>query len=428
MGISHFERDQDAARHDLLEQYRSVRMMTEELASPLAIEDYGLQVMADASPPKWHLAHTTWFFETFVLNPNGFEAFDPAYAYLFNSYYETVGSFWPRDQRGHLSRPTVEEIYRYRGVVNERMEHFISTSDSDRFSAMMPVIVLGLNHEQQHQELLLTDIHYNLSVNPLQPAYRNLPEPPRRAATPARWNTWEGGLVEIGYRGGDFSFDNEKPTHRHWLEPFKMQNRLVTNREYREFMDDEGYQTPTLWLSAGWYRVQSHQWEAPLYWFERDGEWHQYTLGGGRTMDWEAPVSHVSFFEADAFARWAGKRLCHEAEWEVAAPKGSLGPANLLESGWYTTVGAEDSAEQGRLLQMFGDVWEWTQSSYAAYPGYRPVEGALGEYNGKFMSGQQVLRGGSCLTPRGHIRDTYRNFFPPEARWQFSGIRLADDG
>lgn len=420
--------NQDAIRHTLWKQYHTVRAQTESLARPLAIEDYGLQGMADASPPKWHLAHTTWFFETFVLRPNGYDPVHPAYAQLFNSYYETVGQFWPRDQRGLLSRPTVEEVYQYRALVDQRMEHLMRTLNSERFDALRAVIVLGLHHEQQHQELLLTDILYNLSINPLRPEYRDLPEPPSDAGQKAHWRAWEGGLATMGYSGEDFCFDNEKPIHTEWLEPFLLQDRLVTNREYRAFVEDGGYATPTLWLSSGWYRVQQEGWRAPLYWYAGAGEWQHYTLGGMRPLDEDAPVCHVSYFEADAYARWAGKRLPREGEWEVATAEVSSEGGNFVDSGWLTPVALSPTSVDSGPQQMFGDVWEWTQSAYQPYPGYRPVEGALGEYNGKFMVGQQVLRGGSCATPRNHVRATYRNFFPPDARWQFSGIRLAEDG
>lgn len=412
----------------VLDHYRAVRSTTEALASFLAVEDYGIQAMDDASPPKWHLAHTTWFFETFVLEPriSHYEKFHPEYKRLFNSYYESIGTFWPRTDRGLLSRPTVEEIYRYRAHVDEAFLDWSQSTGGAQWDSVADLVVLGLQHEQQHQELLMTDILYNLSINPLNPVYRADLHPPHRPAAPARWVSFPGGLQEIGYLGTGFCFDNELPRHREWLDPYRLQNRLVTNREYAAFIEAGGYQTPTLWLSAGWNAVQRRQWRAPLYWTCRDGQWFSFSLGGLVELDLDAPVAHVSYFEADAFARWAGARLPGEGEWERAADGCDDTRGNLLESGWFSPVGAEPAASP--LCQMVGDVWEWTQTDYHPYPGYRPASGALGEYNGKFMSGQQVLRGGSCVTPRTHIRTTYRNFFPPETRWQFSGIRLADDG
>lgn len=414
-------------RDELWSQYSLVRRTTEELARPLAIEDYGLQAAVDVSPPKWHLAHTSWFFETFVLIPNGNRPFNSAYARLFNSYYETVGPFFSRAMRGFLSRPTVKEIYQYRRAIDEQIERFIHTANSEHFEKVLPAIVLGLHHEQQHQELFLTDVQYNLSVNPLGPAYRPLNAMPRRPQRPAQWRRFDGGLVSVGFHGEGFSFDNEKPLHPEWLAPFLMQDRLITNGEYAAFIKDGGYETATLWLSDGWNRVQGQGWRAPLYWIEEDGAWRHYTLGGVKDLNEAAPVCHVSYYEADAFARWAGKRLVRESEWEIAADAAPGLSANLLSSAWLEPVPATELTEESGLSQMFGDVWEWTQSAYSSYPGYRPDSGALGEYNGKFMSGQYVLRGGSCVTPDGHIRPTYRNFFPPDARWQFSGIRLASD-
>ncbi len=414
-------------RNGFWEQYSRVRQTTEELARPLAVEDYGLQAVVDVSPPKWHLAHTSWFFETFVLMPDGHEPFHPAYARLFNSYYETVGPFVARAMRGLLSRPTVKEIYQYRRAVDDGMERFIHTADSDRFEKMIPVIVLGLHHEQQHQELLLTDIQYNFSINPLKPQYRPLGARPHGRQQPAQWRRFPGGLVSLGYGGDGFSFDNERPLHQEWLTPFSVLDRLITNREYAAFIEDGGYETATLWLSEGWNQVRGQGWRAPLYWIEEDGAWRHYTLGGMKDLDAAAPVCHVSYFEADAFARWAGKRLMRESEWEIVAGPGPDESANFLSAAWLEPIPASEAGEESGLRQMFGDVWEWTQSAYSPYPGYRPESGALGEYNGKFMMGQYVLRGGSCVTPEGHIRPTYRNFFPPDARWQFSGIRLASD-
>lgn len=418
--------DQDHQQSAVLAQYHKVRQTTESLARPLAIEDYGLQAMEDVSPAKWHLAHTSWFFETFVLEPYlpDYQPYHPEFKRLFNSYYETVGTFWPRAARGLLSRPTVETIYGYRHAVDDGMRRLLERVAGPQVAAALPVIILGLNHEQQHQELFLTDILYNLSINPLHPVYRDLPSPSGSPPPKAQAVSFDGGLATIGHQGSGFCFDNELPAHRQWLEPFRMQSRLVTNREYGEFMQDGGYTTPTLWLSEGWHVVQEQQWRAPLYWEEEDGEWRHFTLGGMRPVDWNAPVAHVSYFEADAYARWAGKRLLREGEWEVASRGQDGASGNFLESGRLQPAAAGDA---DGLMQLFGDVWEWTESAYAPYPGYRPAAGALGEYNGKFMSSQQVLRGGSCVTPRSHIRATYRNFFPPHARWQITGIRLAED-
>lgn len=413
-------------RQTLAQQYRTVRAQSEALVEGMETEDFGLQAMADASPPKWHLAHTTWFFETFVLAGLGVDPVNPIYSMLFNSYYETVGSFWPRAERGHLSRPTVADVFDYRHQIDHRLQGVWESCSESQFAQLLPVVVLGLNHEQQHQELLLTDILYNFSVNPIRPVFRDVPAVPSFTDAPsAQWVALNGGLVQVGADSGPFAFDNERPRHRVWLEPFELQSRLVTNREFRQFIEDGGYRSPALWLSEGWKRVREHNWQAPLYWvLQEDEQWTQFTLSGLRSMDWEAPVAHVSYFEADAYARWAGARLASEEEWEVAAGSALAGEGVFLESALFMPQPAQSTHG---LQQMFGDVWEWTQSGYAPYPGYRPQAGALGEYNGKFMSGQYVLRGGSCVTPRNHIRPTYRNFFPPDARWQFSGIRLARD-
>ena len=413
-------------RDTLSRRYDVVRQTTETLARPLAIEDFGLQAMEDVSPAKWHLAHTTWFFETFVLSSRGeFKPFQEEYKRLFNSYYESVGQFWPRAQRGLLSRPSVDEIYGYRESVDYQIRQFIVNASSSDFAALAPIILLGLHHEQQHQELFLTDIKYNLSINPLRPPYSVLVPVVPLSKRPVAWRSFSGGLVQMGFSGNGFCFDNELPPHRVWIEPFRLQDRLVTNGEYLAFIEDGGYQKAAFWLSAGWHDVKANHWRAPLYWENTDGQWQYYTLGGMEAIDWDAPVSHVSYFEADAFARWAGKRLCRESEWEVAVAGLDPAQGNFLDSRQLRPVSAFPGDE--RLVQMFGDVWEWTESAYSPYPGYRAASGALGEYNGKFMSGQQVLRGGSCVTPLSHIRPTYRNFFPPDARWQFSGIRLAED-
>jgi len=406
----------------LLDRYRAVRGASEALAQGLAPEDMVPQSMADASPTKWHLAHTTWFFETFVLAPamRDYRSPDPQFAYLFNSYYNAVGAQYHRPHRGLVTRPTVAEVHRYRSLVDDQMVELLEVGDG----VPHDVVELGLNHEQQHQELIVTDLKHLFSHNPLFPAYRARKSVPASASPSLGWAAVEPGVHEIGHHGVGFAFDNEGPRHKVYLNAFTLASRLVTCGEYRAFMEDGGYERPELWLSDGWATVRQQSWRAPLYWIERDGEWLHYTLGGVRSVEDAEPVCHVSYFEADAYARWAGARLPTEAEWEVAASDAPVS-GNLVEEGHFHPIAASDLA--GGLGQVFGDVWEWTQSAYLAYPGYRPAPGALGEYNGKFMCNQFVLRGGSCATPRSHLRATYRNFFPPSARWQFSGIRLAAD-
>ncbi|WP_051158491.1 ergothioneine biosynthesis protein EgtB [Nodosilinea nodulosa] len=411
-----------SANHDLIAQYRAVRSLSETLCQPLEVEDYGVQAMADVSPPKWHLAHTTWFFETFLLRPylSEYREFHPGYGYLFNSYYEAVGDRHPRPQRGLLSRPTVAEVYDYRAYVNEAMEQLLQQPDQS--SAVAELVTLGLHHEQQHQELLLTDLKYNLAVNPLYPAYRkDVAIAAAKPPTPLDFVGFPGGLYTIGHQAAGFAFDNEGPAHPAYLQDFALANRLVTNGEYLEFMADGGYQTAAHWLAEGWAMVQSEGWQAPLYWQQRDGQWMVFTLGGLKPVNLAEPVSHVSYFEADAFAQWRGCRLPTEAEWEVAAATAPT-QGNLLATDH---LHPQPAAGSGQLEQLYGDTWEWTQSAYLPYPGFRPAPGAVGEYNGKFMCNQMVLRGGSCVTPPGHVRPSYRNFFPPSARWQFSGLRLA---
>lgn len=399
--------------------YQQVRQLSEQICQPLAIEDYGIQSMPDVSPPKWHLAHTTWFFETFVLLPNlpEYEVFHPKFGYLFNSYYEAIGVRHPRSERGLLSRPTVEEIYRYRAYVDDAMRSLLSQPE------LAPLIELGLHHEQQHQELLLTDIKHILAINPLRPVYQqNQLASPSRVAAQERWLDYPGGLYTIGHDSSDFAFDNESPRHQVYLQDYWLAARLVTNGEYLEFMQHGGYSKPEYWLAEGWTIAQTQQWQAPLYWEQIDGDWWMMTLSGMRPVNPDEPICHVSYYEADAYARWAGKRLPTEAEWEVAAAQVPI-QGNLLETGQLHPMAAIAST---RPDQLFGDVWEWTQSAYLPYPRYQPAAGAVGEYNGKFMCNQMVLRGGSCATAHSHIRASYRNFFPPSTRWQFSGIRLCE--
>jgi ergothioneine biosynthesis protein EgtB len=411
---------------DRSERYRSIREATLALAAPLSAEDCTIQSMPDASPVKWHLAHTTWFFETFVLGNHRpeYTTFHPAFRVLFNSYYNAVGAKHPRPERGMLSRPALDEVIAYRRHVDEAMLAVLA--EEERNADPAGLVELGLHHEQQHQELILTDVKHLLSRNPLKPAYHGQwPLIPIRASEPT-WVGFEGGLHEIGHFGPGFSFDNETPRHRVWLNPFRIASHPVTCGSFMNFIEDGGYRRPELWLSAGWDTVLARGWQAPLYWERREGKWHTFTLHGEVPMEPSTPICHVSFFEAEAYARWANARLPTEAEWEVAAGN-ATSAGNLLESGALHPLATREQPADGMLPQMFGDVWEWTRSEYAPYPGFRPAPGAVGEYNGKFMCGQYVLRGGSCVTPVSHIRPTYRNFFPPDARWQFSGVRLARD-
>ena len=454
---------------DYRSDYRGVRQASERLCDTLVTEDYVIQSMPDVSPAKWHLAHTTWFWETFLLTPHlaGYAPFDPAFAFLFNSYYVTVGDRHCRQNRGQLSRPTVADVYAYRAHVDAAMDRLLA----DLPPAAAELIDIGLNHEQQHQELMLTDIKHVFWVNPLRPAYRTtlsagVPagvegssrqratlNPPKQAgrpgAIPSRllnqradqhvalsrqgpstpagtpplraWVHFDGGIHEIGHAGDGFAFDNESPRHKVYLEPFELGSRLVTNGEFKRFMADDGYARADCWLSAGLATAKAEDWRAPMYWIEQDGTWWNHTLSGLRPVVDAEPVCHVSFFEADAFARWAGARLPTEAEWEVAAETIPLA-GRFVEHG---NGHPAPAADRDGLQQVFGDVWQWTASAYLGYPGFRPPPGALGEYNGKFMCNQFVLRGGSVATPASHIRRTYRNFFPPDARWQFMGLRLA---
>ncbi|HXF07920.1 MAG TPA: ergothioneine biosynthesis protein EgtB [Candidatus Acidoferrales bacterium] len=414
---------------DLSAAFGRIRATTERLCAPLDAEDMVIQAMPDVSPPKWHLAHTTWFFETFVLAPHapGYRAFHPRYVFLFNSYYNQVGAFHPRAQRGLLSRPTTAEVLAYRAHVDQHLVTWLGNATPELLAIVLPLIELGLNHEQQHQELLLMDLKYNLHCNPLYPAYRDdLAAHPAAACESTRFLPQAGGVVEIGHNGDGFAFDNESPRHRVLLEPYRLADRLVSCGEYLEFIRAGGYRTPEWWLSDGWATVQTRGWQAPLYWHADGDDWRVFTLGGLRPLDPAAPVSHLSFYEADAFARFAGRRLPTEFEWEAAAVQAGADAArgNFLEADHLEPTPAAGGAG---LQQLFGDVWEWTASAYLPYPRYRPAAGAVGEYNGKFMSGQMVLRGGCCLTPVGHTRPTYRNFFPPDARWVCAGLRLADN-
>lgn len=413
---------------DIIAKFDEVRSHTEQLAAPLSPEDQTVQSMPDVSPTKWHRAHVTWFFETFVLadHEQGFAPFQDSYWFLFNSYYEAVGPRYARAQRGVISRPGVHDVGVYRGNVDARMRDLLTTLDEGTLTKLANTVNLGFHHEQQHQELLLMDIKHVLSLNPLQPSYAGTRSP---VADPDQlgWIDVEGGLVEIGHRGDDFSFDNELPLHQVHLEPFRLADRLVTNGEWLTFVADGGYRRPELWLSDGWGRVQAEGWDAPFYWAEVDGVWFEHTLHGTWPVNPGLPVSHVSHYEADAYAAWAGKRLPTEAEWEHGVRAADLDViGNLADSETFHPRAAGPST--GTLRQAYGDCWEWTSSAYLSYPGFHPAAGAIGEYNGKFMSNQMVLRGGCALTSPGHTRASYRNFFPPGARWALSGVRLADGG
>ncbi len=409
-------------------RYQAIRAATEALCAPLSPEDATVQSMDDASPAKWHLAHTTWFFETFILEREvaTYEPFHPAFRVLFNSYYETVGRQHPRPRRGLVSRPGLEEIRAYRRHVDARLLEWLDGRGKLDGPAG-EVLELGLQHEQQHQELILTDIKHMLSCNPqLHPAYHRPPAATAADPGPLRWHLEEGGARRLGHDGEVFSFDNERPRHEVLVGAFQLASRPITCGEYLEFMADGGYRRPELWLADGWAEARKHEWEAPLYWEKGEHGWSLFTLGGLRPVRVAEPVTHVSYYEADAFARWAGARLPTEAEWEAVAA-GREVAGNFVESGRLHPHSAALTAD-GAPAQLFGDVWEWTASPYVPYPGYRPLAGSLGEYNGKFMVNQMVLRGGSCASPRSHLRATYRNFFYPHMRWQFTGIRLARDG
>lgn len=424
MSVTQIDLPERLMKEQILEHFKAIRAFSHFLTEPLEPEDFVIQSMESASPTKWHLAHTSWFYETFVLGKYkaGFESLHPQYAYFFNSYYLQTGVPFTRANRGLLSRPTVKEVFEYRAYVNEQMESFIEECDEDTWSQVAPIIEIGNHHEQQHQELILTDLKYLLAQNPLLPIYRERAIPEVAPVGEMGWTSFEEGLVEIGNKGNEFTYDNEHPHHRTFVQDFELANRLVTNAEFMEFMEDGGYQKSPFWLDEGWTSVGKEGWEAPLYWFKRDGEWMQFTLSGARSVDPNEPVTHISYFEADAFARWKGVRLPTEQEWEHAC-NGLAVQGNFVDEKNFHPV-PMNSVNEG-LSQMYGDVWEWTMSSYSPYPNYKPLPGALGEYNGKFMANQYVLRGGSCATSKSHIRKTYRNFFHTNARWQFSGIRLA---
>ncbi len=410
-------------RDRLAKHFREIRRQTESLCDPLEVEDCLVQAMPDASPTKWHLAHTSWFYETFLLHQfvPGYVPYHPEFTFLFNSYYNAVGTRWPRPARGLLSRPTLGEIFGYRAAIDQRMIEAMPKLPEEDLQEFVRLTQIGLQHEQQHQELILTDIKAVFGLNPLAPSYQFVRKlPPSASLEPIHWQPFERGLGWLGYDGNGFCYDNELPRHQVHLEAFEIASRLVTVGEYLAFIAEDGYARPELWLSDGWNTCQKNGWQAPHYWQRMDGEWQIMTLHGLRSLDLLEPVCHLSYYEADAFARWSGARLPTEAEWRTAASDHAI-DGNFMENGYLHPI-AHDCA-----CQFYGDVWEWTCSPYTPYPGYRPAAGALGEYNGKFMCNQLVLCGGSCVTPRSHIRPSYRNFFPPEARWQFSGFRLARD-
>ncbi|MGB9645984.1 MAG: ergothioneine biosynthesis protein EgtB [Stellaceae bacterium] len=410
------------------ERFEAIRRETESLTANLTAEDQSIQSMPDVSPTKWHLAHTTWFFETFLLarfDPD-YGMFDPAFGYLFNSYYEAVGPRHPRPERGLLSRPTVDIVMAYRDHVSSAIARLIERVAEPEWSEVAAVLELGIHHEQQHQELILMDVKHVFSLNPLLPAYQAPQLQVQATVRPLTCVEFAGGLKEIGHAGSGFAFDNESPRHKVWLEPFRLAARPVSCGEYLGFIEDAGYRRPEFWLSDGWATVREQAWEAPLYWLREGEEWSVFTLSGRRRLNPAESVCHLSFYEADAFARWSGKRLPTEAEWEIAAEDVPIS-GNFTDRGHFHPCADVLSDATPRLRQMYGDVWEWTASPYTPYPRFRPAAGAIGEYNGKFMCNQIVLRGGSAITPTGHIRATYRNFFPPSARWAFAGVRLAED-
>jgi ergothioneine biosynthesis protein EgtB len=417
-----------ASKSELARQYHLVRHFSEKLCETLEPEDCVIQTMPETSPTKWHLAHTSWFFETFLLKQflPGYQSAHPQYGFLFNSYYNAAGPFYSRPHRGLLSRPTVKEALHFRTDIDILVSDLIESADDQLLAKLEPILTLGLNHEQQHQELMLTDIKHVFWQNPLRPVFRKR-EPAGTAPVPAiQWLNFNEGIYWLGHEGSGFSYDNEGPRHRVLIPSFSLASRLVTNAEYLAFIEDGGYQGAEFWLSLGWNTVRERGWDSPLYWEKREGKWFTMTLAGMTPLNPDEPVCHVSLFEADAYARWAGARLATEEEWEMASSGLPL-KGNFADTERFHVSAVDSPASSGKPAQMFGDVWEWTRSSYSPYPGYSAVAGALGEYNGKFMCNQYVLRGGSCATSQSHIRRTYRNFFPPDAKWQFTGIRLAKD-
>lgn len=417
----------------LIENYQKVRRQTEAICGRLSIEDHIIQSVIDVSPPKWHLAHTTWFFETFILKLHAkeYHSFHPLFHYIFNSYYHGIGDPYPRERRGLLARPTVKTVSSYRASVDKQIPDLINQATEKQVLLLQPLIILGLHHEQQHQELLLMDIKHNFSIDPHFPAYFTGQSETYSVQSSSNiketeFSNVEGGIVSLGHSNADFCFDNELPRHQTFLKPYRIANRLVTNEEYCEFVDDGAYRQPQWWLSDGWDCLRNNHWTAPLYWHKVDDKWHVFTLSGMKPLNLSEPVAHISFFEADAYARWRGKRLPLETEWEHFVTHRGIMPTggNFIENEIYHPLA---TTQEMSPQQFFGDLWEWTASPYGPYPGFKPLSGALGEYNGKFMNNQMVLRGGCCATPISHIRASYRNFFQPDKRWQFSGIRLAAD-
>ena len=416
-----------ADRAAVVARFNQVRANSLHLADPLSAEDWMLQSMPEASPVKWNLAHTSWFFETFILKrfDENYAEFHSRFGFLFNSYYNQVGKMHARGDRGLISRPSADDVRSYRAHVDAAMSRLLETAQESTLTEIAQLVALGLAHEEQHQELLLQDLKHGLFQNPLLPAAYQSPDDVQGGEPiPLQWEEMEGGLCEIGWNGEGFAFDNEGPRHKVYLHPFKMANRLVTNGEYLEFVESGAYQNSNLWLADAWAQITTEGWEAPLYWREEDGNWTEFTLFGERSIDHHAPVCHLSYYEAAAFAEWSGARLPTEFEWEAAA---SLFPVEgtFMENG--KPIPPARARGDVRLKQLYGEVWQWTASPYVAYPGYNAPSGAIGEYNGKFMSGQMVLRGGACATPEGHARVSYRNFYPPHTRWQFAGLRLACD-
>lgn len=413
-------------KQNLLTSYSKVRSFSEEITKHFETEDFVVQSMPDASPIRWHLAHTSWFFETFILREyiDNYKPISEIYNYLFNSYYVQAGKRYFRPHRGLITRPTVKEVMEYRNYVDNNIFKLIDKLDFDKTEQLKVLMNIGLNHEQQHQELIITDIKHAFSFNPLYPSVFPYQENGIKNIDEIKFKEYEEGIYEFGYNGNSFYFDNEKPFHKRYIQPFKVADRLVTNKEFIEFIEDNGYKRDELWLSDGISTVREFGWEAPLYWFFEEGKWFTYTLAGRKEVNFNEPVSHISYYEADAFARWKNARLLTEFEWELVARNLEV-KGNFADSKRFHP--AETRKNNETIQQMYGDLWEWTQSDYAPYPGYKTPKGAIGEYNGKFMSGQYILRGGSCATFSNHIRSTYRNFFYPHSRWQFSGIRLAKD-